>query len=216
MDFKAVLFDLDGTLLDTLADIADCSNAVLRSHGHPAHPLAAYRQFVGEGVEILARRALPESHRTPEAVATCTAEIQAAFLRHGARTAHPYEGIPELLERLTTRGLKMAILTNKPQAPARLIVSQRLAQWPFALVRGVREGVPKKPDPTAALAIAQRLNIPPYRFLYLGDTAIDMQTARSAGMFALGVLWGFRAAPELITGGAHMLVRHPADLLAWL
>jgi phosphoglycolate phosphatase len=216
VDFKAVLFDLDGTLLDTLADIADCSNAVLRRRGHPAHPLAAYRQFVGDGVEALARRALPESHRNPETVAACAAEISAAFLDHGARMAHPYEGIPELLERLTNRGLKMAILTNKPQAPARLMVSQRLAAWPFALVRGAREGVPKKPDPSAALAIAERLEIPPARILYLGDTAIDMQTAGSAGMFALGVLWGFRAAPELIAGGARMLVRHPADLLAWL
>jgi phosphoglycolate phosphatase len=216
VDFKAVLFDLDGTLLDTLADIADCSNAVLRSQGQPAHSLAAYRQFVGDGVEALARRALPENHRTPEAVSACAAEISAAFLRHGARKAQPYEGIPELLARFTARGLAMAILTNKPQASARLIVSQRLAQWPFALVRGACDGVPKKPDPSAALAIADRLKIPPRRFLYLGDTAIDMQTARSAGMFALGVLWGFRAAPELIAGGAHMLVRHPADLLAWL
>jgi phosphoglycolate phosphatase len=214
--FKAVLFDLDGTLLDTLADIADCSNAVLRGQGHPAHPLAAYRQFVGDGIEQLARRVLPETHRTPAAIATCAAEILAAFLRHGARTAKPYEGIPELLDRLSGLGLRLAILSNKAEAPARLMVTQLLHRWPFVLVRGAREGVPKKPDPTAALAIATRLKIPPHQFLYLGDTAIDMQTARSAGMFGLGVLWGFRAAPELIAGGARMLVRHPADLLAWL
>jgi phosphoglycolate phosphatase len=216
LDFKAVLFDLDGTLLDTLADIAECSNAVLRSQGHPAHPLAAYRQFVGDGVEQLARRALPETHRTPAAVAACAAEISAAFLRHGARTARPYAGIPELLDHMSGLGLRLAILTNKTEEPARLMVSQRLNRWPFALVRGAREGVPKKPDPSAALAIAGRLNIPPRQFLYLGDTAIDMQTARGAGMFGLGVLWGFRAAPELIAGGARMLVRHPADLLQWL
>jgi phosphoglycolate phosphatase len=216
LDFKAVLFDLDGTLLDTLSDIAECSNAVLRSQGHPAHPLPAYRQFVGDGVEQLARRALPETHRTPAAVAACAAEISAAFLRHGARTARPYAGIPELLDHMSGLGLRLAILTNKTEEPARLMVSQRLNRWPFALVRGAREGVPKKPDPTVALEMAGRLNIPPRQFLYLGDTAIDMQTARGAGMFGLGVLWGFRAAPELIAGGARMLVRHPADLLQWL
>lgn len=216
MVFKAVLFDLDGTLLNTLEDIADCTNAVLQSRGYPVHSLEAYRHFVGDGIELLTQRALPEDQQNAATLEACAEEILAAFLRHGARKATPYEGIPQLLDRLAALGLRLAILTNKAEAPARLMVSQRLNRWPFALVRGARPGVPKKPDPFAALAISQQLQIHPREFLYLGDTAIDMQTARTAGMFGLGVLWGFRAATELISGGARMLVRHPTDLLQWL
>ncbi len=211
--YRAVVFDLDGTLLDTLQDIASSANRVLGRFGFPQHQLEAYKYFVGDGREALASRILPSSHRDATTVAKVLAGIDSEYGEHWADTTRPYEGITELLQALTVRGIKMTVLSNKPDDSTKLMVSRMLPHWRFELVLGVRPSVPKKPDPAAALEIAERLKIVPSEFLYLGDTDTDMKTAKAAGMCAIGVLWGFRTADELLTSGAKSLICNPLDLL---
>ena len=212
MRYKAILFDLDGTLLDTLEDLATAANRALGTLGLPAHPTDAYRVFVGDGLRTLAERILPGEQRSAAQVD----ELVAAFEREYSRTWNertaPYAGVPEMLDRLTGDGYRMSVLSNKPDAFTRLCVEQLLPHWTFAPLYGQRPGVPKKPDPAAALAIAAELGLDPAEVLYLGDTATDMHTARAAGMAAVGVLWGFRSADELRAAGARHLITHPGEL----
>ncbi len=215
-DIKAVLFDLDGTLLDTLTDLAESMNAVLVRLGLPPHPRDAYRYFVGEGVEVLARRALPEENRDQEMVLRCADEMRKEYQGRWAETSKPYAGIPELLDGLASRGLTLTILSNKPDDFTRLVVDRFLSGWPWREVRGARPETPRKPDPSGALAIAGRLGLVPGQFLYLGDTNIDMRTATAAGMYPVGALWGFRTRTELEEAGAKILLHHPLDLIAHL
>lgn len=215
-DCKAVLFDLDGTLLDTLTDLADSMNAVLASLDFPTHPRDAYRYFVGDGLEILARRVLPEANRTQAMIQRCAEGMRDQYHRHWADQTNPYEGVADLLDSLTARGLSLNILSNKPDDFTCLMVNHFLPAWPWGQVRGARSATPKKPHPHGALAIADQLKLAPKQFLYLGDTNTDMQTATAAGMFPVGVLWGFRTRSELEESGAQAVLRHPLDLLALL
>ncbi len=213
MPYRAVLFDLDGTLLNTLGDIASSANRVLGHLGFPQHEVEAYKYFVGDGREALAVRILPTIHQDASTVAKVVAGIDKEYSQHWADTSHSYVGIPELLQALTMRGIRMAVLSNKPDDFTKLTVSRLLPHWRFEPVLGVRPSVPIKPDPTAALEIAERLNMLPGEFLYLGDTDTDMRTANAAGMYAIGVLWGFRTADELVANGAKALIENPTDLL---
>lgn len=208
-----MVFDLDGTLLDTLDDIADAANAALEELGHPTHPTAAYRYFVGEGMEMLIRRILPEAARAPEEITAGVEVLRRQYDRRWDHKTRPYAGVPELLDALAARGLPLAVLSNKPDDFTRLTVGRLLARWDFAAVHGMRPDTPRKPDPAGALAVARALGLPPARFLYLGDTATDMQTATAAGMKALGATWGFRPADELLAAGADALVDRPSQLL---
>ncbi len=210
----AVIFDLDGTLLDSLADLADAMNAVLAAAGLPVHPVDAYRLFVGEGIETLVRRALPEDRRGEAALGPYVAAMAAEYDRRCLAKTRPYPGIPELLDALGARGVPLAILSNKPHGPTREMVTALLGRWAFAAVLGARPGVPKKPDPAGAVELAGLLAVPPAEILYVGDTATDMATAAAAGMFGVGVLWGFRSAAELRAAGAKALVKEPRELLA--
>lgn len=214
--FKAVLFDLDGTLLDTVGDLANSMNAVLERRGFPRHDKDAYKQFVGDGMEVLVRRALPESCRDHRLAETCLLAMREEYSSRWRQTTCPYDGIPDLLDTISARKLKMAVLSNKPDDFTREMVSVLLAAWRFDAVVGARPEVPKKPDPTAALAIARDLGVTPIQVLYLGDSGTDMQTARAAEMFAVGALWGFRTAAELKANGAQMLIVRPLDLLGLL
>jgi phosphoglycolate phosphatase len=216
MDIQAVLFDLDGTLLDTLEDIASAANEVLGRHGLPAHPPEAYRRFIGDGVAMLFRRALPPEHAEPERVARCVEDFRGAYARSWDVRTCPYDGIPELLDALASRGLVLALLSNKPDDFTRLCASAYLARWPFRAVLGQREGTPRKPDPAGALEIAGQLGVPAGQFLYVGDSAVDMETARRAGMRPVGVSWGFRPAEELWAAEAEAVIAHPAELLEFL
>lgn len=212
-DIKAVLFDLDGTLLDTLSDLADSMNAVLTSLGLPAHSRDAYRYFVGDGLEVLAQRVLPDDHRVPAMIVRCAEGMRARYQEHWADRTRPYQGIPELLDSLAGRGLRLNILSNKPDDFTRLMVDHFLPGWQWSQVRGARPDTPKKPDPRAALTIASQLGLAPQQFLYLGDTNTDMRTASAAGMHPVGVLWGFRTRTELEQAGAKATISHPLDLL---
>jgi phosphoglycolate phosphatase len=209
----AVLLDLDGTLLDTLADLAASMNAALAERGHPPHPVEAYRLFVGDGVEALVARALPEAARDGETLAATAAAMRLEYARRWADATRPYDGVPELLDGLAARNLPAAILSNKPDDFTVAMVSRLLGRWRFAVVRGERPGIPRKPDPRAALEIARELGVPPGRFVCLGDSAVDILSASAAGMIPVGALWGFRSEAELRGAGADLLVAHPRELL---
>ncbi len=211
--FRGVVFDLDGTLLDTLTDLADCLNRVLQRHGLPTHPRDAYRMFVGDGLRMLVQRAMPVDRRDPAGIDALTAAMNAEYAEHWADQTRPYEGIPETLRALAERGLTLAVLSNKPDEFTPPAVRRFFPDIPFAAVRGARPEVPRKPDPTGALRIAAEAGLAPAEFLYLGDSGTDMQTAVRAGMHAVGVLWGFRGADELRANGAAHLLDHPCGLL---
>ena len=214
--FDAVLFDLDGTLLDTLGDIAESANAALGQLGLPGWSMEAYRNFIGDGVENLARRIIPAEHHRPEIVQQFGQLCREEYGRRWTHSTRPYPGIPELLDVLSVQQVPMAVLSNKPDEFTQQCVERFLGRWRFRQVLGDRPGLPRKPDPTGALQIAQALQTPPERILYLGDTKTDMQTARSAGMFAVGALWGFRTGEELLAHGAQQLISHPLELLPLL
>ena len=216
MGYNAIIFDLDGTLLDTIEDLADSMNHVLRSFGFKGHSIQAYKSFVGEGIDILSRRALPPENRNEEMIARCVAAMREEYGRRWDQKTRPYPGIPELLDALSQRGLPMAILSNKPNDSSQMVVAKLLPRWSFNIIFGARSSIPKKPHPAAALEIAELMHLAPEEFLYLGDTGTDMKTATGAGMFPVGALWGFRSAQELIAQGARVLIEHPLDLLQYL
>ena len=216
MTFRAVLFDLDGTLLDTIEDLANCMNSVLGRQGFPGHDTESYKRFVGDGVEILAQRALPQGRRDAATVVVSVAALRDEYAKRWSERTRPYEGIPELLDGLVARGIRMAVLSNKPDDFTIMMVSELLPRWQFEAVLGARAGAAKKPDPAGALEIASLLGMPPREFLYLGDTNTDMRTATAAGMYPVGALWGFRSAEELHGSGARVLIEKPMDLLGLL
>lgn len=212
--FKALLFDLDGTLLDTLEDLAESMNNVLRSMHCPTHATAAYRCFVGDGMQALAQRVLPQDRQDPQSIALCVKGMAHEYGRRWHEKTKLYKGIPQLLTGLLERGLQLTILSNKPDDFTKHCVRYFLGQWTFAAVDGAKADVPKKPDPAGAIRIARHLKLQPAKFLYLGDTNTDMQTANSAGMYPAGALWGFRTADELRDSGAKLLLKSPEELLS--
>lgn len=207
---QAVLFDLDGTLTNTLGDISAAMNRALRLHGLPEFDVDDYRYLVGDGAKKLAERAVRSRLDMSE---TIRQEYQQYYEKHTADTTRPYDGIPELLRALCGLGLKVCVFSNKPHADTCGVVQHFFPDIPFAAVRGQMEGTPVKPDPAGALAVAAEIGIAPEAFIYLGDTGVDMACARRAGMHPVGVLWGFREAEELKAHGAEILVAHPLDIL---
>ena len=195
--FRAVIFDLDGTLLDTLEDLADSMNASLAGLGYPTHSVDEYRYFVGDGVETLARRALPTGVE-PQAIAAAVAGMRTQYSSRWCAKTRPYDGVPELLDGLTQRGIPFAVLSNKVHDFSLLCVQRLLGRWQFAAVQGVEEGIAKKPDPAGGLAIAKRLGVTPPQVCYVGDTNTDMATAVAAGFFPVGACWGFRTPDETL------------------
>lgn len=216
MSFRAVLFDLDGTLLDTLEDMGDAMNRVLSARGFPQHSIDAYRSFVGDGAAMLVIRALPENKRDDETVRSCFEAYREDYGRNWNVKTRLYDGVADMLDALTARGLKRAVLSNKPEEFTRRCVIELLSRWSFDAVLGQREGVPLKPDPTAAKEIAHTLDCPAESFLYLGDSPVDIQAAIAAGMVPVGALWGFRRGEELRAGGARVLIGRPLEILALL
>ena len=213
---SAIVFDLDGTLLNTLRDLADSVNAMLERFGYPTHPLDDYRMFVGEGAAQLVERALPPEKREADTVRECLQVYGEIYDQSWSATTVPYPGVPELLDALTHRQRKLTILTNKPDDFTQKCVSEFLGRWKFELVLGQRENIPRKPDPAGAREVIRQLNVPPEEFLYLGDSGTDMRTANAAGLFAVGALWGYRAEQELLATGAQALISQPIELLKYL
>ena len=215
--FSSILFDLDGTLLDTLDDLANSCNRSLASMGFPTHEREAYRYFVGDGLGMLMSRALPAPHRDdPATVERGQVAFREDYSRNWNVATRLYQGMTELLDELTDRKLRLAVLSNKPHEFTAACCNHYLHQWPFEIVMGQTDDFPRKPHPAAALEVARRMDERPENFLYVGDTATDMQTAVSAGMYPVGALWGFRTRQELEDAGARTVIDHPMELLKLL
>ncbi|MHB8873009.1 MAG: HAD family hydrolase [Myxococcaceae bacterium] len=211
LPFDAVIFDLDGTLVNSIADLADAMNHALSLQGQPPHDEAAYRLMVGEGVELLGRRALPEGKG--ELLPKLLADFRARYAQRFAEKTRPYPGVAELVKELLGQGCKVAVLSNKREEFTRAVVAALFPGVRFDEVRGEREAVPRKPDPTAALELAREFEVAPGRCALVGDTSVDMDTARRAGMLPVGALWGYRSREELLAHGAKVLLAHPGELL---
>ena len=209
---KGFLFDMDGTLVDSLSDIGNAMNVVLASYGFPQHAIETYKTLVGEGARSLVEKSLPKDaqHRAGEALT----RYKARYATHLVVESKPYEGIVELLTELSARGDKLGVVTNKPHDAAVGVMTKLFPEIHFAIVVGQKDGTPHKPDPSGALLAAQALGTAPSETFFVGDTDTDMKTATNAGMIAVGVLWGFRDEAELKSHGAHHIVLHPRDLLA--
>jgi phosphoglycolate phosphatase len=212
-NYRAVVFDLDGTLLDTIEDIAGAMNRVLVSRGLEPYGIGPYKLLVGEGVEEMVRRALaprsPGDGEVEAIVRDYRREYELCWRRH----SRPYPGVPELLGELRRRHVRTAVLSNKSHPFTEAMTLDLLPGFRFDVIRGARPGVPLKPDPEPALAIARELRVPPVSTVFLGDTMVDMKTAVAAGMLPVGALWGFRGAAELTANGAAALIASPLDLL---
>jgi len=211
--YRALISDLDGTLLDTLEDLADSVNAALARLGLPHREIDAYKYFIGDGRRALALRALPKDRRDEATIDSLLVRIGEEYERRWMNHTKPYEGIPRLLDTLTARGVRMAILSNKLHGYTEAVVSKLLPDWSFEFVLGESPSTPRKPDPSGAMHIVERMGIEPGECLYIGDSGVDMQTATAAGLYPVGVLWGFRTADELLSNGAKALVEKPADIV---
>ena len=212
--FRAVLFDLDGTLADSLADIAGALNQTLVARGFPTHSLDAYRQMIGEGVEQLVRRALPDDAQ--ELLSDVIVEYRAHYAGCLSENTRAYPGIEGLLAGLKRHAIHMSVLSNKRNDFTVALVKSLFPDIAFVGVRGERAGVARKPSPAVALELAQGMGVSPEECLFVGDTKIDMLTAVAAGMGPVGVRWGFRSEAELWAHGARWVLSHPDELFPLL
>lgn len=210
MHHKAVIFDLDGTLLNTLDDLADSTNYALARHGFPARTREEVRQFVGNGVAMLLHRAVPAGTGPEEEVA-CLDTFRRYYLTHMRCKTAPYPGIPELLERLNRAGCAVAVVSNKFDAAVKALCADYFgARVPVAI--GESEGVRKKPAPDTVYRALEELGIPAARAVYVGDSEVDLETARNAGMDCISVSWGFRETAFLLACGARTVAANPEAL----
>lgn len=215
--FSAILFDLDGTLLDTLEEIATAANSVLQRRGYARHEVQAYRRFVGNGVGSLVERILPVDCRfNPRDVQQFAEELAAEYERREDRLTKIYPGIPELLTALQDKDIPLAILSNKPHLLTIRCANRFFSQWRFQSILGQQADRPRKPDPAGVFKTAKRLTLPLHSILYVGDTEVDIQTARATGITSVGVLWGFRSKAELIANKPDFIVETPKQILPLL
>ena len=194
---KLVIFDLDGTLLNTIADLANSTNYALKVLGYPIHEPDKYNFMVGNGINKLFERALPDGEKTEENVLRVRQEFVPYYDQHNADKSRPYPGVTELLETLQTAGMQLAVASNKYQAATEKLIAHYFPNIEFTAVFGQREGIPVKPDPIIVKEILQIAKVQEEETLYVGDSGVDMQTAINAGVTSCGVTWGFRPRTEL-------------------
>ena len=216
LDFSAVIFDLDGTLLDTLGEIAAAGNAALERMGFETHPVDSYRTFVGAGAKKLAWRVLPAEQQNQDVYDSFVPILLEEFDNGLNTIAKPYAGVPEVLADFAAAGKKMAILSNKPHEFTLAAVNKFLPGVDFFDVCGGRKNVPLKPEPDAALKLAESMGVAPHQTLFVGDSDVDIKTGINAGMIAVGAGWGFRGDIELVKAGANIVLDTPADLVSLL
>ncbi len=214
MKFKAVIFDLDGTLLNTLDDLADSANHVLSELGFPTHDIDAYKYFIGNGIPKLIERCLPKDRQ--EYHEKALSAFSGYYAVHSKDKTAPYKDIPQLLSKLCDKGILLGVITNKAHDIAVGVVEDYFGKDVFGYIRGLDSSIKAKPDPAGALSVAEKLKVKPSEVLYIGDSGVDMQTAKNAGFTALGVLWGFRTKDELINGGAKFIAEKPLDILNFI
>lgn len=212
---KACIFDLDGTLADTLASMAICANRVIEPFGYAPLPTENFRYYAGDGAKTLVERVLRDAGDKEllhfEEAYRAYSEI---FDRDCTYKVVVFEGMRETLKGLKDSGVKLAVLSNKPHVQTKKVISNLFGDDLFDWVQGQQEGIEKKPDPSGALRIAEIFGVKPEECMYVGDTNVDMMTGNRAGMFTVGVLWGFRDKKELTENHAHALAEKPEDLLS--
>lgn len=216
MNYNGAIFDLDGTLLNTIDDMANSMNAVLKKHGFPVYDTGKYRYFVGNGIGKLVWRALPEEETNEKMASLCLSEFVDEYNMRWHEFTKPYNGIGELLNKFRNMGICLSVLSNKPDNFTKAIIDRFFGLKKFDYVFGSRKDVPKKPNPTSALEISELSKISPSKYIYLGDSSVDMKTANRAGMYAVGVTWGFRKADELLKNGAKLLIDKPLELIDFI
>lgn len=215
MKIRGLIFDLDGTLLNTLSDLADSMNAVLTRRGFPLHTTDSYRYFVGEGMDVLVRKSLPQGMNDPQILNACLLDMKQTYAtRWNIKTAL-YDGIGDTLAQLKGNGYSLSVLSNKIHEITVLTVHYYFKPALFDLVIGAGQ-FEKKPDPQAALHIANSIGLDTSEFLFVGDSGVDMRTAVAAGMHSAGALWGFREKTELTENGAEYLLNTPTEIISVL
>ncbi len=214
MKYKGLIFDLDGTLLDTLQDLAEAANATLAHFGFPVHPVDSYRYFVGEGLHTLVKRILPDS-ATETDIEKLMEKFGEIYATNWNANSGPYPGILDMLQALSNAGMQLAVLSNKPHEFTKICVDTLLPESSFSFVYGKRDGIARKPDPVGALEIAAKMNLSVEEILYVGDTATDMQTGNRAGMKTIGVEWGFRKREELEENKAWKIASTPSEVVSY-
>ncbi|MBC8585120.1 HAD family hydrolase [Youxingia wuxianensis] len=211
--FQLAIFDLDGTLLNTLEDLANASNWALEQYGLPVHEVEQYRYFVGDGIYKLVERMVPiQCRNDAELLMKVKEKFDTYYHQHTKDCTQPYDGVLETLDVLKNRGVSLAVLSNKPHNFAVSLVKEMFGNR-FSIVHGQREGYPRKPDKALVEEILTFTGISPENCLYLGDSGVDMQTAKNGGVYAVGALWGFRDKQELYDNGADTVVENFKDLL---
>ena len=213
---KLVIFDLDGTLLDTIADLAESANHALKQLSYPTRDVETIRTFVGNGVNKLLFRALPDEEKTEENMMRMRTHFVPYYDAHNADLSAPYPGIVALLEKLQAKGLRMAVASNKYQEATVKLVKHYFPMIDFVEVLGQREGINVKPDPTIVFDILKKAGVSKEETLYVGDSGVDMQTAINAGVDAIGVTWGFRPRTELEDFHPMGLIDQAEDLLGFV
>lgn len=220
MHCRAIVFDLDGTLVDSLKDIRIAANRVLSSLSCPTYSEDEFRFLVGDGVRVLFERALQplqiDALKLPELLGQCVSEFDIHYAQQWQNNTCLYDGVERLLDMLCSRGWKLGILSNKPHGFTNAIYDQLLSRWEFHCVLGQRVGVPRKPDPAGIIEIAERFDCDAKHIYFVGDTKVDMHTARAANTVACGVTWGFRDRVELVESGAQHLFESPLELQEFL
>jgi len=213
MNFKAVIFDLDGTLVNSIKDIAMSMNIVLTNNNFPTYDVKTYESFIGHGVRDLVSKAIPESYRDTESVTRFFSEMMVVYRENCVKNTSVYKGITELLEELAIQNIPLAVLSNKVDELTKKVVSHLFPSFNFVEVLGMTTESLKKPNPEKALLIAKKLEIDTKEILFVGDSEADIETAVNAGMQAIGVLWGFRNEAQLRVAGASTILRNPLELL---
>ena len=215
MKKQLVIFDLDGTLLDTVVDLANATNQALRQCGYPTHPVEAYYRFVGNGINKLFARALPAEHSDEENVLRIRSLFVPYYNAHNADCSRPYPGVVELLRTLEKKGVKLAVASNKYHEATLKLVHHFFPDIHFASVYGQRDGVPIKPAPDVVSDILQDTGVSKEETLYVGDSGVDMLTACYAGVESVGVTWGFRSEEELREHKATHVVHGAEEILTF-
>lgn len=209
---KSVIFDLDGTLLNTIDDLGNAVNYMLKKYGYPTFAIEDYKYKVGNGMRKLLERSLPNGKNTENEIDKAMEIFMPYYNEHKMDKTAPYEGICDLLKALREKGIKTAVVTNKAHSAAVPLIEEVFPAL-FDCVTGQKDGVPTKPDPTAVFETMKTLEVDADECIFVGDSSVDMQTAKNSGCFALGVLWGFRKADELIENGADKIISEPKELL---
>lgn len=209
---KLVIFDLDGTLLNTIEDLGTATNVALKKCGFSTHPLEAYPYFVGNGIRRLVERALPDGEKSEQNITTVLAEFKEYYNAHSSDLTKPYTGIPELLRRLTECGVKVAVASNKYHQATVNLINTYFPEIDWADIEGQKPDVPLKPDPSVVFEILAKVPTRKADVLYVGDSGVDMETARRACVDSCGVTWGFRPAEELQRNYAGHIVSDPAEI----